>query len=515
MKSLSPDQIRSLAGMAGFEVGPEEMDDFETLTQFVLAQLEAFDTLINPPLSIVPAKRDYDEISQTRPSPDDPYNAIIRRCDVAGDDAGILTGKRIGLKDLISVAGLPMTCASRILVNFVPQEDATVTARILREGGRITALLNLEDLAFSGGGETSAFGTVLNPFDRMRTASGSSGGSAAALYYDDIDITFGTDQGGSIRLPAAWCGVLGLKPTHGLVPYTGIAGIDHTIDHVGPLAQTVTDLALGLQAVAGRDGLDPRQPGQVDTQDYSAAVAGAPDSLDGFRVGVINEALGEEGPPGTAETVQATRESLGVLGQLGATVEDISLPEHALGAMLFPVIVFGGGAATFRSFGQAYHQTGRYDLAMTQAFADGLTQRANELPPTVKLVTLIGAYLHREYGGTIYGLAQNLRPQIAAGFDAALRTYDLLLTSTATHYAHCALPEASVSEKVMRGYGMVSNCAPTNFTGHPALSMPLAEADGLPVGVQIIGPRFGEAKMLAFAQVLEREHGWRPGIRAR
>ena len=172
---------------------------------------------------------------------------------------GILSGLRLAMKDSVAIAGIPLTCGSAILQGFVPRYDATVTDRILRAGAEIVCITNMDDLAFSGGGESSWYGPTRNPFDPERSAGGSSSGAAAALWYDGIDLAVGCDQGGSIRAPASWCGVVGLKPTHSLVPYTGIAGIDATFDHCGPLARTAEGTALLLQAMAGQDPGDPRQ----------------------------------------------------------------------------------------------------------------------------------------------------------------------------------------------------------------------------------------------------------------
>ena len=170
-----------------------------------------------------------------RPSrQDDPLNAIVRRCSIKGAPSGKLAGKRLGIKDNVCIAGVPMTCASLVLDGYVPDIDATIITRILDAGGEVTAVLNMDNFAFSGGGHTSAYGATRNPHNPDHTA-------AAALSYDDIDMTIGGDQGGSIRIPASWCGVVGHKPTHSLVPYTGIVGIDATFDHTGPMTKTVAD----------------------------------------------------------------------------------------------------------------------------------------------------------------------------------------------------------------------------------------------------------------------------------
>ena len=213
------EDLNRLAQVNHFELNDEELASFQALIPGMFDLYEQLHQMPEPREPIKYPDRD----PGYRPSrQDDPYNAIIRRCTLRGAPSGKLAGKRIGLKNNISVAGMPMTCASLLLEDYVAATDATVVTRMLDEGAEIAALLNLENFAASGAGDTSAFGPVLNPHNPEHLAGGSSGGSGAALYYDDIDITIGADQGGSIRIPASWCGVVGLKPTFGLVPYSGL-----------------------------------------------------------------------------------------------------------------------------------------------------------------------------------------------------------------------------------------------------------------------------------------------------
>src|SRR4029077_9743967 len=228
------------------------------------------------------------------------------------------------------IAGIPLTCGSRVLEGYVPAEDSVVIDRILRAGGQIVAVTNMDDLALSGGGESSWYGPTLNPWDETRSAGGSSGGSAAALFYDGIDVSVGGDQGGSIRIPASWCGVVGLKPTHGLVPYTGITGIDQTFDHCGPLASTAEEMALVLSVIAGADDADPRQRGGVKPADYVGLVAKASDDLKGLRIGVLEEAFGD-GVGIEPETAIAATAAIERMGRLGADVRKVSVPAHLQG----------------------------------------------------------------------------------------------------------------------------------------------------------------------------------------
>ncbi|MCS6925537.1 MAG: amidase family protein, partial [Candidatus Binatia bacterium] len=247
LRRPSGEDLHRLAAANHFALSPEEVDAYLALLPDMFTALDLLDQTPTQHPPLIYRERD----PGNRPSrQEDPLNAIVRRCSVKGAKTGKLAGKRIGIKDNVCIAGIPMTCASLVLDGYVPDVDATIVTRILDAGGEITAILNMDNFAFSGGGDTSAYGPTRNPHNPEYLAGGSSGGSGAALYYDDIDLTIGGDQGGSIRIPASWCGVVGLKPTHSLVPYTGIVGIDPTFDHAGPLGRTVADVALFLEVLA-------------------------------------------------------------------------------------------------------------------------------------------------------------------------------------------------------------------------------------------------------------------------
>ena len=256
LERIDPGELDELTARWGYRIDPAEASEYLALADAVLSVLDTLETAEAAPVENIDATRD----AGRRPEPgEDPLGAVVRWCRVVAEREGILSGKRIAMKDSMAIAGVPMTCASRLLEGFVPEQDSVVTERILAAGGEIVAITDMDHLAFSGGGDSSDYGPTLCPFDPARTAGGSSSGAAAALWYEGIDASMGTDQGGSIRVPAAWSGVIGLKPTHGLVPYTGMVGIDQTFDHAGPLARRVEDVALLLQAIAGKHESDPRQ----------------------------------------------------------------------------------------------------------------------------------------------------------------------------------------------------------------------------------------------------------------
>ena len=220
---------------------------------------------------------------------EDPYNAFIRRCRVVGRPTGRLAGRTVGLKDNIRLAGVPMTNGSRLLEHYVPDVDAVVVERLLDAGAVIVGKLNMDDMGFAGTSETSAFGVVRNPRNPAFSAGGSSGGSGAAVAAGAVDLALAVDQGGSGRIPASWCGVVALKPTHGLVPSFGITYLDHTIDFVCPLARTVAEVAEALEVIAGDDPRDPQWVrGPIRTEPYTQSLD-AP--IAGVRLGLVREAM--------------------------------------------------------------------------------------------------------------------------------------------------------------------------------------------------------------------------------
>ncbi|MCL2802902.1 MAG: amidase family protein [Micrococcales bacterium] len=453
---------------------------------------------------------------------EDPYNAIVRWVEVLADPnevtSKLLAGKRVALKDVIAVAGLPLTAASGHLIDFVPEHDSIVAERILRAGGRVVAFTNMEGMAFGSGGESGIYGATHNPVDPSRSTSGSSGGSAAALYYDGIDIAFGTDQGGSIRTPAGWCGVIGLKPSHGLVPYTGILSHDPTIDHVGPMARTVREVALALEAVAGWTAGDPRQAAIAEEEigGYVEAVDNAPDRLEGLRLGVLAEAQLNDGNPER----QAVLESFAVfrdrLVALGAEVVDVSIPSHAVAGPIMFAIMLEGIAATVMGHGQAYHWSGSHSPATRRAFGEGMLARGAELPPAYKAAAIAGEYLRVEELGTVYSTAQNVATTLRGQYDTALESVDAVVMPTTPGIPMLLSPQASLFDQQLRSFTMASTLGSDtpahNLTGHPALSIPVGQAMGLPCGAMLVGARLSEAVLLSTARTWEKRFGWFPEV---
>src|SRR6516164_8743246 len=293
------DDLGQIASHYRFGLSPQDVESFRVLINGALASYDAVERLYRARLS-EPPSRPY----QWPAEADNELGAWYVTSGIKGADDGPLAGRRVAIKDNIEVAGLPMMNGSATVEGFVPRRDATVVTRLLAAGATITGKAVCEDLCFSGGSHTSRTGPVRNPWDRARSAGGSSSGSAALVAAGQADLALGGDQGGSVRIPSAFCGTVGHKPTYGLVPYTGAFPIENTLDHLGPITRTVADAAVMLGVLAGRDGLDPRQRADPPQGGY---LAGLDAGVAGLRIGVINEGFGIPGlsQPGVDEAVRA------------------------------------------------------------------------------------------------------------------------------------------------------------------------------------------------------------------
>ncbi len=495
----TPDEIRQKAADHYIDLSEEEVDDYATAIADTLDGYERLDELPEPRPSIEYTDRD----PGYKPgSEEDPLNAFVTKCRVDGSDSGPLSGLEIGLKDNIALAGVEMTAGSKLFDGYVPSTDATIVTRLLDAGATITGKLNMEDMAFSGSGELSATGPVLNPRDHDYIAGGSSSGSIAAVVNGDVDVAIGGDQGGSIRIPASWSGGVGHMPTHSLVPYTGVVGLGHSFDHVGPMATNVEDCARVLDAIAGKDPLDPRQ-GVVPTGNYVNALSG--DASD-VTVGVVEEGFGHEQ---SEEGVDATvRDALDEFESAGAAVEEVSLPMHLDGLPIWNAIVMEETTALLRDDGLGRYGKGFYDTQFADAFGKARRTHADDYVSTLKLTVILGQYLSDEYRGHYYAKAQNLARELAERYDEALSEVDVLAMPTTPQTAHERRDELTRLEVIDRGLNMLTNTAPFDVTGHPAISVPAGESDGLPAGLMLVGERFDDETVLRAGHAYEQSVGW-------
>ncbi|WMT72131.1 amidase [Bradyrhizobium sp. Ash2021] len=488
-------ELQQAARELGLNLSDADAVSFHGLMQ---GQLDAYD-LVDDMVAPLPEVK-YPRTPGVRPQPEDnPYGAWAVKSRIQGAPRGKLTGKRVAIKDNVCVAGVPMMNGASILEGYVPEIDATIVSRMLDEGADILGKSVCEYYCASGGSHTSANGVVENPVVPGHNAGGSSSGSTALVMANLVDMATGGDQGGSIRIPASYCGAVGLKPTHGLVPYTGIFAVELTVDHAGPITRTVADNALMLEVMAGPDGLDPRQSG-APAQPYTQALA---KGVAGLRIGVVPEGFGLLGAE--AEVDKRVREAAERLAHTGAHVCDISVPLHAAGAAIWTPI-FLEGATDLMMRGNAYgtNMKGVFLESLLDAHA-GWRDRADELSETLKLGILTGHYMSSRNRGRYYGKAQNLNRLLTADYNRALGEVDLLLMPT-TPMATTPLPgpNASREEIIGRAFEMVANTAPTCVTGHPAISVPVGKtSDGRPIGAMLIARHLDEMTLYRAAAALE------------
>jgi amidase len=451
----------------------------------------------------------YDEFARPRvpdrayrfPEPgDNPLGAWYVTAQISSGAEGPLSDRTVAIKDNICVAGIPMMNGSRAVEGFTPSRDATVVERLLDAGATIAGKTVCEDLCCSGSSFTSASGPVRNPWDTTRETGGSSSGSAALVAAGEVGLALGGDQGGSIRIPASLCGIVGHKPTHGLVPYTGAFPIERTIDHLGPMTRTVADAALLLTVLAGPDGRDPRQPKEIPAVDYRAALTG---DVVGLRVGLLAEGFGQHGCMPEAD--ELVRSAARRFTEIGCTVGEISVPWHHNAIHVFTVIITDG--ATYQMLdgnGYGLGVDGLYDPELMAHFAKQRANKADQLASTIKASALSGYHGLTTLGGASYAKARNLLPHVRAAYDAALAQYDVLVLPAVPATAD-RLPAGNPQEIALlaRALGKALNTAPMDITGHPAISVPAGLLDGLPVGMMIVGKRFDDATVLKVADAFE------------
>jgi aspartyl-tRNA(Asn)/glutamyl-tRNA(Gln) amidotransferase subunit A len=446
---------------------------------------------------------DDDRPLETDPDPDGgQLNAFVTTARVEADDEGPLSGRTIAVKDNISTAGVRTTCGSAMLADYVPPYDATVVQRLRAAGATIVGKANMDEFGMGGTTETSAFGPTRNPVDTDRVPGGSSGGSAAAVASGMADLALGTDTGGSIRNPAAFCGVVGVKPTYGLVSRYGLVAYANSLEQIGPIAPTVREAAELLEVIAGPDERDAttRTPPAVTDADgsgdwqpsYADAVG---EDVAGTTVGVVTNLL-EGADEGVREAFEA---GLDELRAAGVTVEEVELDslEHALAA--YYVIAMSEASSNLARFdGVRYGVSGGYEGDWNETFARARKEGFGE---EVKRRILLGTFaLSAGYQEKYYKKAQDARAWVKRDFDEAFESADVLATPT------MPVTPPRVGESLddpLQLYLMDADTVPVNLANLPAISVPAGESDGLPVGLQLIGPKFGERAIIRTAAAAE------------
>ena len=413
-----------------------------------------------------------------------------------GENLSPLAGVPVAVKDVFATKGLPTTCGSRILEGWHPPYDATIVQRLKRAGAIILGKTNMDEFAMGSSTENSGFGPTCNPWDPSRVPGGSSGGSAAAVAAGQATLGIGTDTGGSIRQPASLCGIVGVKPTYGLVSRYGLIAFASSLDQVGPLTRDARDAATLLEAISGHDPMDSTSIPDAPTDFSSRLEAG----VDGLRVGVVDELFLEGTDPGVLARV---REALDRLERLGARLEPCSLPSFEYALSAYYLI-----APAECSSNLARYDGVRWGLRAKDAGdVVDMMQRTRQagFGPEVKRRIMLGTYaLSAGYYDAYYGQAQKVRTLVLRELEAAFQRFDLLAGPTSPSVAF------PIGERVDDPLAMYLSdvfTIPVNLAGNAAVSVPAGLADGLPVGLQLIAPALGEATMLRAAWAFEQDLG--------
>jgi aspartyl-tRNA(Asn)/glutamyl-tRNA(Gln) amidotransferase subunit A len=424
------------------------------------------------------------------------HNAFITEETIEGAGSGPLDGRTVAVKDNISTAGVRTTCGSETLADYVPPYDATVVERLREAGATIVGKTNMDEFGMGTTTETSTFGPTENPAAEGRVPGGSSGGSAAAVAAGEADFALGSDTGGSVRCPAAFCGVVGIKPTYGLVSRYGLVAYANSLEQIGPLAPTVGGAAELLEVLAGPDPKDAttRAPPEGTETAYAAAADG--DVAD-LTVGVPTELL-----EGADEGVRSVFEdAVDDLERQGATVEEVSLPSVETAVQAYYVIAMSEASSNLARFdGVRYGATGDGDEGgnWNESFA---AAREAGFGEEVKRRVLLGTYaLSAGYHDKYYKQAQDARAWVKQDFEAAFETVDVIASPT------MPVPPFETGESLddpLQMYLADANTVPVNLANLPAISVPAGETDEGPVGVQFVGPAFGEATIIRAGSALE------------
>ena len=414
-----------------------------------------------------------------------------------GEARGPLDGIPIGLKDVIAVNGQPLTASSRMLKNFVSPYDATVTQRLRAAGAICWGRLNMDEFAMGSSTENSAFGPTANPYALDCVPGGSSGGSAAAVAAGETIVSLGSDTGGSIRQPASFCNVVGLKPTYGLVSRYGLIAFASSLDQIGPFGRSVEDTAIVLGAIAGHDPRDSTS-WRADVPDYRAALQSRRGP---WRIGIPREYFGEGLDPEVAASVQA---AVRFYESQGCTVKDVSLPHTEYGIGVYYIIATAECSSNLARFdGIRYGHRSKDAKDAVEIYSKS---RAEGFGAEVKRRIILGTYvLSSGYYDAYYLRAQKVRTLIRQDFLNAYRDVDVILTPTAPTPAFRRGAKADPLAMYLCDIYTIG----VNLAGLPAVSVPCGfSADGRPIGMQLIGQPFGEAELLAMAHTYERAHAW-------
>ncbi|KAJ3718459.1 putative amidase [Lentinula raphanica] len=502
---ISKTDLQTVLGKLGQKLKPDEEPDYLVLLQ---ALHESMETVLNLP--------DYEPHTDIKrfprenvyyPKPEQNiHGGWAWKCSIhdTKPNDGPLNGRKLVIKDNITVAGVDCLLGTSMFSGWKPTADATVVTRILEAGGSIIGKAVCENLSLGATSFSAATGPVHNPFARGYSTGGSSSGCGVLIASGEADMGMGGDQGGSVRIPASWCGLFGLKPTFGLVPYTGIAPLEPTVDHTGPMTRTCLDNAILLKVTAGRDGLDDRGAGAPfpsEIPDYPKILAqlkNVEKPLNGFKIGLVKEGFDicDKGGLNDSRVGLKVREAAQKWCELGATVEDVSIPMHEIGATIWVCIARMGSLPVL--WGGMSGRSGYQMTELTKKMQNVRTEEGWEKTLwSPKNMILNGTYLWDKHP-ELYGKAINQIRRLCAAYDEALSEYHVLVMPT------------------IPSLGQIYNTSPFNTTGHPALSMPVGmlparedESLRFPVGLQIAGRHLDELSVYTVAYAWENKFDWK------
>lgn len=456
----STERLRRIARQFDMDLTENE---FEELHAVATTLLEAYSPLTedSPEERTSYGSRD----PGRRPSEEaDPYNAFIRSCLVPGAEEGPLAGYRVTVKDNIAVAGVEMTCGTTVMQGYIPSTDAAVVRRLLDSGAKLVGKTNQDPFGISSTGSTSEFGPVLNPFDADYLAGGSSGGSAVSVASGDADVGIGTNGGGSVRIPAAWCGCVGFKPTHGIVPAEGVIPLTVTLDHLGPITRTVEDCIHVMNEIGGPDRADPQQRPFRSLSYENMRPEGT------LTVGVLEEGFDHD--VGNAAVDEVVREAIEAWEESDIRVVEVSIPEHRNFRPAFLGIMVEEVAALVRQDGHRFDGSA-FDVQFPEVFGRILDSRGEELPKMLLVEILLGSYLGDRFHGRFRAVARRRRREVIAAYESALEEVDVLAFPTTPRLPPKADEDRSLSDLVRFDGTAIVNTSPLNLTGHPAISVPV------------------------------------------
>ncbi|WWC97977.1 hypothetical protein V866_004866 [Kwoniella sp. B9012] len=522
---VTAEEVSAAAQRLGFTIPPNHEEEYLALLAKTDAQCELI--LNTPDYKPIPDFENFPRTDVYLPEEkDNPLRAWAWRCHAGStekDSGKLLGGKTVVFKDTVCMAGVPLLFGTDAFENFTPDVDATVVSRVLDNGGHILGKAACENFSHGATSSSSPFGPVENPYAKGFTTGGSSSGCGALVGSGQVNMAIGGDQGGSIRIPASFCGIVGLKPTFGLVPYTGVLTSDAGIDHVGPMTPTVLDCAILLQATAGYDNIDDRQLGAPKYGDIpryrDLLLAARKLSIGPKTIGVLTEALNGKLVAGSVKRLilRAAEQ----FRALGMTVDEVSIPIFDLAPALSHIInkLASGGTRQGR-------QVGRRGLYLNDYWEHLLPWDQAKYDKARYFVT--GTAMSCEYAWlkypTAYGRAMNLTRQMRDEFDKLFEQYDAIIMPTCPQPPRRHIPaHAGPLGWADHAPGTASITAAFNLTGHPALTIPvgfaspmpediLSEDDKgikLPIGMMIVGKMFDEMGVMAVADALERSVDWK------